>query len=540
MRIGFFSICLIFLLFACDSTRDYGDKQIFRYNLAEGLTSLDPAFARSLENVSTVGHLFNGLVQMDQQLQLRPCIAKSWQILDSGRVYRFNLRSDVYFHEHPNWQTREARRVKASDFVFSLNRLVDPELLSPGSWVMNPVARLENGELAITAPDDTTVEIKLKESFPPFLGLLSMAYCSVVPEEIVKLDPQSFRSKPIGTGPFQFKFWKENIKLVLLKNPDYFETSVEGKQLPFLDAVSISFTKDEEVNFLKFLKGELDYLSGLKGSYKDELLDSRGSLQATYQAQFKLLKSPYLNTEYLGFYQELEEGNPLLIKDLRKAINYGFDRSKMLQYLRNGIGTPAESGFIPKGLPSYDSSYRAYSFQPDSVQHLLKKAGFPKGEGLPTLKLSTTSQYLDLCEYLQHQLGSFGIPIEIEVNQAAINNEMIAFGKLSFFRKSWVADYPDAENYLSLFYSKNFAPEGPNYTHFKSEVYDSLYLEAMKIDEQAERIKLYRAMNQIITEEAPVVPLFYDEVVRFIPKELSGIGVNPLNVLVLKYAKKKL
>lgn len=536
----FISIYLIFLLFACHSERDYGNKQIFRYNLAEGLTSLDPAFARSLENVSTVGHLFNGLVQMDQQLQLRPCIAKSWQITDSGRVYRFNLRSDVYFHEHPKWQTKKESQVKASDFVFSFNRLIDPELLSPGSWVMNPVARLKDGKLAITAPNDSVVEIRLKEPFPPFLGLLSMAYCSVVPEEIVRLNPQSFRSAPIGTGPFQFKYWKENIKLVLLKNPAYFETSAEGTKLPFLDAVSISFTKDEEVNFLKFLKGELDYLSGLKGSYKDELLDSRGRLQAVYQEQFKLLKSPYLNTEYLGFYQDLEQENPLRDKHIRKAINYGFDRSKMLKYLRNGIGTPAESGFIPKGLPSYDSSYRAYTFQPDSVNHLLNKAGYPKGEGLPTITLSTTSQYLDLCEYLQHQLGNFGIPIQIEVNQAAINNEMIAFGKLAFFRKSWVADYPDAENYLSLFYSKNFAPEGPNYTHFKHEVYDSLYLEAMKIDEQNERIKLYQTMNQIITEEAPVVPLFYDEVVRFIPKELSGIGVNPLNVLVLKYAKKKM
>ncbi len=540
MRIGLIFSSLFVLLFACNAERDYGDKQIFRYNLAEGLTSLDPAFARSLENVSTVGHLFNGLVQMDQQLQLRPCIAKSWQILDSGKLYRFTLRSDVYFHAHPHWQTKEAQKLKASDFVFSLNRLIDPELLSPGSWVMNPVARLGDDQLAISAPNDTILEIKLKESFPPFIGLLSMAYCSAVPEEIVKLDPKGFRSQPIGTGPFQFKFWKENIKLVLLKNPLYFEQSSEGEKLPFLDAVSISFTKDEEVNFLKFLKGELDYLSGLKGSYKDELLDSKGKLQKAYQEQFQLLKSPYLNTEYLGFYQELKQDHPLMNKHIRKAINYGFDRSKMLQYLRNGIGTPAESGFIPKGLPSYDTSYQAYSFQADSVQELLEKAGYPRGEGLPTLRLSTTSQYLDLCEYLQHQLGKFGIPIEIEVNQAAINNEMIAFGKLSFFRKSWVADYPDAENYLSLFYSKNFAPEGPNYTHFKDEQYDSLYLEAMKIDEQTERIKLYRAMNRIITEEAPVVPLFYDEVVRFIPKNLSGIGVNPLNVLVLKYAKKKL
>lgn len=531
---------LTVLLLSCSTERDYGNKKIFRYNISAGVSSLDPAFARSLENISTNAQLFNGLVQMDEHLNVSACIAKEWQILDSGKTYRFVLRQDVYFHDTPLWKSKEERKVKASDFVYSFNRLQNPELISPGKWVLNAVAKHEDGSLKITAENDSILFITLTKPFPPFLGILSMQYCSVVPKKIVQYYGNDFRSKPVGTGPFQFQFWKENSKLILTKNEEYFERDSSGNKLPYLDALAISFIKDEEVAFLKFLKGEHDYLSGLKGSYKDELLNAHGKLRPQYSKRISLIRSPYLNTEYLGFFQELASDHPLRNKKIRKAINYGFDRSKMLKYLRNGIGYPAQAGFIPMGLPSFDKNKRGYNFNPDSVLSLLTQAGFPNGNGLPTITLSTTAQYLDICEYLQHQLSDFGIQIEVSVNQAATNNEMIAFGKLPFFRKSWVADYPDAENYLSLFYSKNYAPEGPNYTHFNNTKYDSLYTASMAQIDDEKRFHMYRKMDSIIIEEAPVVPLFYDEVVRFIPEYISGIGVNPMNLLVLKYANKEI
>tara|TARA_B100001109_G_C18860643_1_gene473791 strand:- start:286 stop:1914 length:1629 start_codon:yes stop_codon:yes gene_type:complete len=541
MRFSWHILILFSLIFsACHQYEIDQSKQIFRYNISEGVSSLDPAFARSLENVSTVGHLFNGLVQMDEELNIQACIAKSWKVLDSGLRYQFVLRNDVYFHDSPVFVSREEQRVKAKDFVYSLNRLVDQKLLSPGKWVMNSVRRTESGTLDIVAVNDSVLEIKLQHPFPPFLGILSMAYCSVVPEKVILKNENDFRAHPIGTGPFKFKYWKEGSKLVLLKNDNYFEKDTEGNYLPYLDALAISFTKDEEVSFLKFLKGEMDYLSGLKGSYKDELLDATGQLNSKYKSKIKLVKSPYLNTEYLGFLLNSDSTNIVSNKWIRKAINFGFDRKKMLKYLRNNMGTPAEQGFIPKGLPSYDSSQKGYQFNADSVYYYLAKAGYMKGNLIPTITLSTTAQYIDLCEYIQHQLKAFGFDIQIEVNQAATNNEMIAFGKKDFFRKSWVADYPDAENYLSLFYSKNFSPNGPNYTHFQSKQYDSLYEAAMKLPDLAQRKGLYRKMNQLIIDEAPVVPLFYDEVVRFIPPSISGVGVNPMNILVLKHARKAL
>ena len=458
----FLAFVLLIYSFSCSNESRYGNKKIFRYNIAEGVSSLDPAFARSLDNISAVNHLFNGLVQLDNELNVKACIAKSWEIDSSGLVYTFHLRDDVFFHKSPFFGKDSTRKVIASDFEYSFKRLVDKKILSPGKWVMNPMARDDKGDLYIESINDSTLKLVLNKPFPPFLGILSMQYCSVVPKEVVGGVNEDFRQSPIGTGPFSFKYWKENGKLILLKNSNYFERDFEGNRLPYLDAISITFNRDQEITFLKFLKSEIDYLSGLKGTYKDELLSLNGNLRGKYEDKLSLIKGPYLNTEYLGVLvdstnSELEY--PLLNKYLRKAINYGFDRKKMLKYLRNNIGFPATEGFVPKGLePNTNNVDYGYFFSRDSVNYYLKKAGYGDNKKIPKIKIGTTSEYLDICEFIQFELSEFGFEIEIEVNQAATNNELIANAEMPLFRKSWVADYPDAENYLSLFLSNNFSP----------------------------------------------------------------------------------
>ncbi len=524
---------IIVLLLACQAPRNYPNHQILRFNIAEGITSLDPAFARSIEAVSISNQLFNGLVTMDQNQKVIPDLAKSWEILDSNRLYRFTLKQNIYFHKNGCFGEDSTRTVNAHDVEYSLKRLVNPQLLSPGKWVMNPV-NLKGEDIDIQAVNDSIVEIRLKKAFPPFLGILGMKYCSVLPQEAVKYYGDDFRAHPVGTGPFLFKYWKENTKLVLRKNPDYHVKDELGQNLPYLDALSVSFIKDEEVVFLKFLKGEIHFMTGLKGAYKDELLTPHGQLNKKYASRIDFLKLPFLNTEYLGFNLDSAyvQNSPLRLKKVRQAINYGFDREKMLKYLRNGIGRPAHSGFVPKGLPSYDEEkIKGYTFQPEKAMTLLQEAGFDKQHPLPEINISTTSQYLDICEYLQHQLGEVGIPINIEVNPAATNNELIAFNKVAFFRKSWVADYPDGENYLALFYSANFSPEGPNYTHYKNEDYDALFEQALKHKSDTQRIEVYQQLDQMLIKDAPIVPLFYDEVVCFSSKQVKDIAVSPMKVL---------
>lgn len=529
---------LIFSVFfiSCSGPPKRDPSTVFRYNEAAGISSLDPAFARNQANIWACHQLFNGLVRMDDQLKVQPDLAKSWEILDSGKLYRFHLRDDIRFHKDACFGKDSSRALKANDVLYSLNRLRDPNLAAPGAWVLNNVADIK-------VISDEIIEIHLKEAFAPFLGILSMKYCSIIPKEAVDHYGSEFSQHPVGTGPFKYQLWLENEKLVLRRNPLYFKFDEDGQRLPYLEAVAVDFISDKQSAFLEFLKGNLDFLSGLDASYKDELLDAEGKLQPKYKERFELYRQAYLNTEYLAFLNDpdagLTETRYWQIKEIRQAINYCFDRAKMIRFLRNNVGTPAEQGMIPKGLPAYDSlANYGYHYNPEKTDSLLAAAGYPKGKGLPTLRLQTNSSYLDLCEYLQAEAAKHGIPLKVELAPPSTLRQAMATGKSPFFRASWIADYPDAENYLSLFYSENKAPNGPNYSRFDNTQFDAWYEQANTTANDSLRLSLYRRMDSLVMAEAPIVPLYYDQVLRFYPKTISGLGGNALNLLDLSEVRK--
>ena len=538
LRNSFYIIIILVatLLFsACGNNDRNQGLQIFRYNESAGIASLDPAFAKDQAMIWASQQLFNGLVQLDTNLQVQPAIAKRWHISPDGKTYTFTLRNDVYFHRDKLFKNGR-RKVVASDFVYSFARIVDEKVASPGRWIFDEVL-VENGQYAFFAPNDTTFVVKLRQAFSPFLGMLGMPYCSVVPREVVEHYGQDFRQHPVGTGPFKFQRWKENVKLVLRKNESYFERDEQGNPLPYLDAVAVTFIIDKQTVFLEFVKGNLDFMNSLDATYKDELLTTTGQLRPKYADQLDMTSQPYLNTEYLGFLMDGKK-SPLNDKRIRQAINYGFDRRKMMKYLRNNVGTPGCHGFIPLGLQSGDTTMAGYEYNPQKAQQLLAEAGYPNGKNLPTLTLATTSTYLDLCKYIQQQLGLIGININIDVNPPGALREHIAQSKTNWFRGSWIADYPDAENYLSLFYSPNFCPKGPNYTHFKNQEYDKLYLQAKAETNDSARAELYARMNQILINEAPVVVLYYDQILHFTHKNITGLRSNAMNALDLRRVKK--
>lgn len=537
----FVVLLAIILLNSCTDRQNNSDKSVFSYNEASGIISLDPAFSRDLAHIWICNQLYNSLVKLNDSLEVIPSIAKSWEITEDGLNYTFLLRNDVLFHNDTSFRGNN-RKVVANDFVYSFNRLLDPKTASPGAWVLSNVKKKDNG-YAIYATNDSILNIEITQPFPPFLGILSMKYCSVIPHEAVEYYGTDFRKHPVGTGPFKMQNWIENIKLVLRKNPNYFE-KYKGEQLPFLDGVAVSFLIDKMTAFMEFVKGNFDFISGIDPSYKDELLTRSGKLKSKFTNRFQMIEGSYLNTEYLAILIDTslsaDDDNPLQNKNVRQAINYGFDRQKMIHYLRNGIGTPGTKGIIPVGMPAYDSNAGyGYSYDPDKSKKLLKDAGYGIDNPVPEITLVTTPEYIDLCKFVQSQLKNIGLEIAIEVSPAATVRELKAHGKLNFFRASWIADYPDEENYLSMFYSKNFAPNGPNYTHFSDSTIDELYLSSFAITEKYSRTKQYRFIDSLIMEKAPVAVLYYDKVVRFVQKDITGMTINPINMLNLERVKKQ-
>ncbi|WP_232456869.1 ABC transporter substrate-binding protein [Pedobacter psychrophilus] len=485
--------------------------------------------------------IFSSLVQIDDSLNIKPSVAKSWEISEDGKTYTFHLRDDVFFHDDDIFKNGKGRKAVASDFKYSFSRIIDPKMTSSGAWIFNDKV---NGKDDFIASNDSTFIIKLNKPFPPFLSMLSAQYCSVVPHEVADKYGKEFRTHPIGTGPFKFKYWKESEVLVLLKYENYFEKDSKGIRLPYLDAVKATFIPDKQTAFMEFLKKDLDYFNSIDGSYRDDILTKSGNMTSRYKGKFQLVKGPYLNTEYLGMLVDsslaIVKNSPTKYKKVRQAINYAINKERLVKYLRNSIGIPGTAGFIPAGMPGFDAkAVKGYDYNPEKARQLLKEAGFPNGIGMKELTLSTTTTYKDLIEFIQGELNNVGISSKIEVNQSASLRETIAKRETNFFRGSWIADYADGEIYLSMFYSKNYVPIGPNYTSFNNPRFDRMYEELNYIKNDKDRFKLYQKMDQLVMDEAPVVVLFYDQSVNLFQNNISGLGHNAQNLLVLKYVKKQ-
>lgn len=532
-------ICIVFLLpfiFSCNLKKIKYDDY-FCYNESSGITSLDPAFAKNQSNIWAIHHLYNTLVEAGPGMQVVPSLAKSWTISENRLTIEFILRDDVFFHDHPAFPGGKGRKMTAYDVAYSLQRLTDPAVASPGAWIFNGRVDTEKGFEAV---NDTVFRLNLLKPFVQMLGVLSNAYCSVVPKEVVEWKGDAFRKHPCGTGPFRFFIWEDGQVLLLKKNPLYFERDSMGVRLPYLDGVKISFLSAKAGEFLEFQQKRLDFMNDIDPAFKDELLTKRGALHKEWQDKINLYKHPYLNVEYLGILvdtsTDIGRTSPLQNKMLRQAVNYAIDRSKLMLYLRNSIGMPAEYGFIPPGLPGFDSLLlRGYTYQPELAMNLVKKAGYNE-INQPFIKLFTIPVYADLANALVKDLNHCGIKAEVEVVQKSVLLTKTANRQLTLFRASWIADYPDAENFMGLFYSAY--PSPPNYTRFSNGQFDELYEKCLTETNDSIRVTLYQEMDRIVTDEAPVVPLWYDEVVNFVQPYISGFKPNALNIPDLRRVKK--
>ncbi|MCS7028767.1 MAG: ABC transporter substrate-binding protein [Bacteroidia bacterium] len=531
-----FSFCILYQ--ACQPSKNI-EKEIFRYNQGEGLTTLDPAYAKNMAIIWATRQIFDGLLQLDEQLNLQPNLAVHWQIDSSLTIYTFYLKSNVYFHKHPLFGKDSTRLFTAYDVKYSFTRIADPKTASSGSWIFNGkikgINEFQNGKAneitGFKVINDTIFQIHLIKPYPPFLYLLTMPYAYIVPHEIVAHYGKDFRKNPIGTGPFVFKFWKEGVRLVLHKNPYYHEKDSQGRPLPYLKAVEVSFIRNKMSEFLAFKQGKIDFISGIDESFRHEIIDKEGNFLADFTARFKIEKSPYLNTEYIGIRYDTHTYN----KNLRAALSMSIDRNSIVKYLKKGIGKPA-TGLIPDGMPYFKyQGHEHYTFDLNKA-----KLKFSTLKQKPKeITLYTNKTYAELAEYIQRQWQQLGLSVKIILNDFATHQEMVYSGKAAIFRASWIGDYPDPENYMALLYSKYHSPAGPNTTHFTHSDFDRDFEAALNTKNQQQRSLLYARMEDILAQELPIIPIYFDEVVRILQKNVEGLENNPMNLLLLKKVRKK-
>ncbi|MEO6582987.1 MAG: ABC transporter substrate-binding protein, partial [Ferruginibacter sp.] len=521
-------------LVACKPKKNTTAK-IFHYNESSGIASLDPAFAKSQSVMWGVHQLFSTLVEVDQQMQLKPLIAKGWEISEDKLFITFHLRNDIFFHDDAAFLNGKGRNVTAEDVVYSFSRILDKNTASPGAWIFNN--RVDSIRPFI-ALNDSVFQLRLAMPFQPIFGILSMQYCSIVAKEVVEKYGNDLRRHPVGTGPFVFVAWEEGQSLVLKRNNHYFEKDSFGYALPYVDGIKVSFYDSKATEFLEFRQKRLDFINDIEASFKDEVLTKTGNLKKQWNGKITMLKHPYLNIEYLGILSDslnpFIKNSALRLRQIRQAINYGINRQKMMLYLRNSIGTAAESGFIPPGLPSFNAQkVIGYHYDPELAKKLVVESGYSTNPR--PITLLTIPQCANLASYIANELKQIGLQVQVEAMQKSLLLEQTSKSQAAFFRGSWIADYPDAENYLSVFYSKNPAP--PNYTRYNNKTFDEMYESALKEVNDSARYVLYQQMDKIIIEDAPVVPLWYDMVIHFVQPTVKNFYPNSLNMLELRKVK---
>jgi len=485
--------------------------------------------------------LFNRLVELGPDQNPVPSLAHRWEILNGGLVYRFYLRDSVYFHRDPCFGPSGTRALRSDDVIHSLERLQDPSTASPGAWIFRDKLAPGGGFKKV---DALTLEIHLRQPFPPLLGLLSMGYCSVVAPEATALYGRDLRSHPVGTGPFALQTWLEGEGCVLRRHPFYFEFDTSGRRLPYLTAVQIHQWTDKSTAAMAFMQGKIDLLWGWEPAFQRRFFDEQLRLRSEFSQKFQIVRGPYFNTEYLGFLLDSTASgcNKALLNPLvRQALHHATDRVTLVRSLRRGLGYPGHGGLLPPGLPGFDSSALdlpgSNPYQPAKALELLRLAGYNRSHPL-RLVLETNPSYADIAQYLQSLWAPLGVQLEIRLSQGPALRQMLSGQEASFFRASWIADYADAENYLALAYGPNRVPNGPNYTCYQDPIFDEAYQRSLLTTNEKERVALYRQMDLRIQQNHPFLVLYYDMMLQLLGNDWQGWQVSPLNIPDFRYLRR--
>jgi peptide/nickel transport system substrate-binding protein len=550
LKIRFSALFLICssLLFSCGGDTEKNRSTILTYNEPQGLSTLDPALAGVSAPIQIGGQIFSGLVDLDTNRAIRPCLAKSWEVDSTGTEWTFHLRTDIYFHKDSCFGPPAYRRLmKADDIRYSFTRICDARTKTSGFWIFRDRVQgatefheatkagkeLAQGINGIKVLNDSVLRIKLIKPFAPFLSLLTMPYCSIIPMEAIQHYGADFGHHPVGTGPFMLESWQPDQQLMLARNPDYFRIDGQGKRLPYLEKVRITFIRDTKTEFVEYEQGKLDIILSIDPVFLPRILDEKGNHQPDF-AKHHIIREESEDVVFCGIMLD-SSANPATAelplwksRLLRQALNYAVDRQAICTYVLKGKGVPAFHGPLSPSMPGFSPQVKGYEYNPGKARELLAQAGYPDGKNLPELLLQSgnNATTIQAAEALQQQWQRLGIKTKLRQVNFPEHSAMMHAGKLSFWRGNWIADYPDPENVLALFYSPMASPKGLNDTRIRRRDLDSLYELALSPRLSAQkRYALYNQMEQIIIEEAPWVFLYYS--VNYRLAQPSVIGFRP-------------
>lgn len=528
---------------------------VYRVNETGELRSLDPVAINDVTSAHIAENIYDQLLYFDENLNLTCELAERWEVSTDGRTYTYYLRRGVYFHDDPCFPGGKGRELTAEDVAYSLTRCCDArtgtlsadyfrgKVVGAEEFYNATLVALQTntepkirGVKGFQVLDRYTFRIELIEPFGPFEYYLAMNFTGIHPREAVEYYGKDFFQHPVGTGPFRFVRWEPDRECILARNPKYWKRDSSGNQLPYLDGIRFSFIKDDKVQFLELLEGNLEECYRIPSEFFPLVVDEHRRLRPTF-ARFQLLRAPALSTQYYGM---LTTSPIFRDRRVRQAFCYAVDRERILRYVLKGQGgEPAHHGLVPPAMPQYPAqAVNGYKFNPARARQLLAEAGYPAGQHFPPLDLQLNSgggRNLLVAEAIQSQLAEvLGVRIGLRIVEFARHLDDIDHGHAPFFRLGWIADYPDPESFLNLFYGKlvpsdSTAPSPLNSTRYVNPRYDALFEQARRTLNRIARNELFAQAEQIAIADAPMVLLFYDEDYRLLQPYVRGYRPNAMD-----------
>ncbi|MBX7154455.1 MAG: ABC transporter substrate-binding protein [Bacteriodetes bacterium] len=564
-----FIVLLVFLLLGCKNQstthslrpakggKKYGST--YRINMIRGNPNgLDPVIITSKLADDIALQIYDRLITFDSLLNIKPELAKSWDISQDGLRYTFHLRTDVYFHDNICFPNGLGRRMTSQDVCYSFNRCCDPRTRTAAMWVFkdkvvganeyyhnygspNPDTSFKSVK-GIIPLNDSTVQITLTRAYAPFIMQLANALGCIVPKEAVVFYGQDFFKNPVGTGAYIFDSWKEDYQIVLRRNTKYWQYDNQLNRLPFLDTIIVSFVKDDKIQFQDFKSGNLDESFNIPTELFPAILDIETRTPKS-NVDFVVQQKPAMLSWFIDM---LCTKPPFNNADVRRAFSYAIDKEKISKYvLRNSPYQPAHNGITPPVMPGYDiSSITGFEYNPALAQQYLSQAGYPKGKDFPqvTLSIYPEPRLIQVAEAVQQMLAeNLNININIKVIQFAQLLDLAEAGKLQFWCTRWYGDYPDVENYLSLLDGSlvpvlDNQPSYPNSTRYNNPEFNTLLSKSVAITDIQTRNEMYKQAELIVTKDAPCIMLFYDMHYRLLQPYVRDYPLDAMNRIQIKHA----
>ena len=493
---------------------------VYRRPLGHDPKTLDPARISDIYSRAVSQQIFDGLVQFDQTLAIKPALAEFWRASRDGLTWTFELRKGAKFHH--------GREVTADDVVYSLTRLLDTRTRSEAADLFlgirgarqfrEGVARTVSGLVALGRH---TVEVTLDEALAPFVAILAVGHAKIVPRDLVEAQGEAFGAQPVGSGPFRFLRWERGKEIVLTANVEHFEGAPKLARLVFR-----IFPGDQrDAMHEEFLRGGLE----------DAPLPSHADRRVLGAGDGHIyVKRPMSSVRFYGFNTRMK---PLSDRRVRQAFLHAIDREAIVQNVYLGQYIVAR-GILPPGTLGFNPKLAGYAYDPQKARDLLARAGYPGGRGLPTFAIWSSVKRNDVVlehEQIKKSLAAVGITAEVHyhTNWAAFS-KMVDDGKLPIFLWAWYADVPDPDNFLTkLFHSKS----SRNFFGYANPAVDDLLVSARTSGDAQRRVELYRRAEQMILDDAPVLPVFHHTYERLFQPYVRSIEVNGLGDPYIPFRK---